>query len=301
MTIPWLLASAAAAILTAMTALWLLSVRLRDASIIDAAWGMGFVLVAWIYRLAVGTPGTLAQWLLLALVTVWGCRLSVHILVRNLGHGEDRRYAEMRARGGPSWWWRSLFTVFYLQAALILLISLPLLVSLGRDVSGLPGDASFWQLGVAGLSAADGPAGAWAILAWAGVVAWLVGFAFEAGGDLQLVRFKRNPANRGSVLRHGFWRYTRHPNYFGDAMVWWGHWLLAMAIALPGSTWRLSLASLTLLAPVIMNVLLLKVSGVALLEKDIGERRPGYRSYIESTPAFWPWLPKQVPDRSRAG
>lgn len=253
-------AIAAVAVVAAMTLVWLISVRRADASIVDVAWGLAFVGTAWIYHAFGEGPAGAQQWLLLGLVTIWGTRLSAHIFLRNRGHGEDRRYAAMRARGGDGWWWRSLFLVFYLQAALVLVIGAPLLVALASA------DAAPWH---------------WS--AWAGGSLWLVGFVFEAGGDFQLARFTADPANRGKVLAAGLWRLTRHPNYFGDAVQWWGYWLLA---------WAAPLGPWTVWAPAIMTLLLLKVSGVSLLERDIAERRPAYRDYIRRTNAFFPGPPK---------
>jgi steroid 5-alpha reductase family enzyme len=243
----------------AMSVLWLLSLRLRDASIVDPFWGTGFVMVAWLA--ALGAQGTSARRLLaLALVTVWGLRLSLHLLVRNRGRGEDPRYRAMRARSGALFPVVSLFTVFAFQGALLWVVSLPLQVAIA-----LPGPSSLGPLDLVA-------AGLWAL-----------GFLFEAVGDWQLVRFRRDPANRGQALESGLWRYTRHPNYFGDAVQWWGFGLLGLAA---GAWW-------TLVSPAAMTFLLVKVSGVALLEKDIAERRPGYRDYVRRTNAFFPWFPRE--------
>lgn len=254
------LPSSAAAVLGAMLVLWLASVRLRDASIVDAFWGAGFALAAWSAALA-GEGGGARRWLALALVTLWGARLSVHLLHRNLGHGEDRRYAAMRAAHGERFWLVSLGTVFLLQGALLLAISLPVL---------------------AAVAAPPSPLGA---LDAAGLLVFAAGFAFEAVGDRQLARFKADPANRGRVMDRGLWRLTRHPNYFGDATLWWGLGLLGAAA---GAPW-------TLVSPALMTFLLVRVSGVALLEKDIAERRPEYRAYVARTSAFVPWFPKEAP------
>ncbi len=244
------------AVLVAMLILWMLSLRLRDASIVDGAWGLGFVLSAWIFR-ALGPEAGPRHWLLLTLVTIWGVRLSGYILYRNHGRGEDRRYAEMRAHHGRRFWWVSLFTVFGFQSLLIGLISLPLLAVQTNQASALG-----WTDYVGGFL-------------------WLVGFAFEAGGDAQLAKFKANEENRGKVMDRGFWRYTRHPNYFGDALQWWGFWVIAL-----GSSW----GAWTVVSPMVMTLFLVQVSGVALLEKDIAERRPGYRRYVETTSAFVPFF-----------
>jgi steroid 5-alpha reductase family enzyme len=242
----------------AMCALWLVSLPLRNASIIDACWGPAFAVAAWGAALQAGLPlGSTRAALALALVSLWAVRLSLHLLVRNTGHGEDPRYAAMRRGHGDRFWWVSLFTVFLLQAALAWTISLPV------------------QLAVL----STGPLGWLDALA---ALTWLIGFAFETIGDLQLTRFRRDPANRGRALDTGLWRYTRHPNYFGDALLWWGFGLLGLAA---GAPW-------TLFAPALMTFLLLKVSGVALLEKGMAERRPAYRDYVERTSAFIPWFPR---------
>jgi steroid 5-alpha reductase family enzyme len=191
---------------------------------------------------------------------MWGTRLSLHILRRNHGKGEDPRYRAMRDAHGPAFWWRSLSTVFWLQGALLWLVALPLLVAV---CAGRP----------AVLTAVDG----------LGVVLFAVGFGFEVVGDYQLARFKAEPSNRGKVLDHGLWRYTRHPNYFGDATLWWG--LYAIAAATPDG-W------LTVLSPAVMTFLLMRVSGVTLLEQGLKASKPGYEAYIARTPAFVPWFPR---------
>jgi len=246
-------------ILTALTLVWMLSVKLRDASIVDVCWGTGFVLLACLYCVLSPTL-TPRSWLVAALITLWGARLSLHISRRNRGKGEDVRYRAMRASHGPAFWWRSLFTVFWLQGAILWFVALPLLVA----VRAAP---------PAALTAIDG----------LGVVLFAIGFSFEVVGDYQLERFKAKPSNRGHVLGHGLWRYTRHPNYFGDATLWWG--LYAIAGATPGG-W------LTVLSPTLMSFLLMRVSGVTLLEDGLKASKPGYRAYITRTPAFLPWFPR---------
>ena len=247
-------------LLAAFTLLWLVSLAKRDVSIVDIAWGPAFALLAWIYHLFGPRPSAARQVLLLALVTVWALRLGVYIWMRGRGEGEDRRYAKMRRKRGKAFRWQSLLTVFWLQAGLATLISLPFLFGLGQGVSR-----------------------GWRWTDFLGLGLWLVGFFFEAVGDAQMMRFKADPANRGKVLSSGLWAYTRHPNYFGDALLWWGYYVIA--IGSPGGFW-------TFPAPLLMTFFLLKVSGVALLEKDISERRPEYRDYIERTNAFIPGPPK---------
>jgi steroid 5-alpha reductase family enzyme len=246
------------AMLTALSLAWMLSVKLRDASIADVCWGSGFVGLAWLYcRLSPAlTP---RSWLVAAMVTLWGARLSLHIFRRNHGK-EDPRYRAMRASQGPAFWWRSLVTVFWLQGAILWFVALPVLVAV-RATSP------------AALTALDG----------LGVVIFVVGFGFEVVGDAQLERFKAEPSNRGHVLDRGLWRYTRHPNYFGDATLWWG--IYAIAAATPRG-W------LTVLSPALMTFLLVRVSGVTLLEDGLKASKPGYPAYVARTPAFFPWFPR---------
>lgn len=254
------------AILIYMTIIWIASLVLRDSSIVDIFWGAGFVVANWIYfALADGFPGR--QWLVNVLVTIWGLRLSLYILWRNWGKGEDYRYRQMRAKAGGRWWWQSYFQVFILQGLLMWIISVPLLAA---QFSATPDH----------LTAVD----------WIAVGVWIVGFFFEAMGDYQMARFKANPANKGKVLDRGVWHYTRHPNYFGDATQWWAYYLLALAA---GAWW-------TIFSPVIMTTFLLRVSGVTLLEKNLQETKPQYRTYIETTSSFIPWFPKKKSDENRA-
>jgi len=247
------------AILTALTLVWVLSVLLRDASIADVCWGSGFVLLTWLYCFLSPTL-TPRSWLVSALITLWGARLALHIFRRNRGKGEDPRYRAMRAAHARGFWWRSLFTVFWLQGTILWFVALPLLVAVR---AARP----------AGLVAVDG----------LGALLFAVGFSFEVVGDYQLERFKAEPSNRGHVLDRGLWRYTRHPNYFGDATLWWG--LYASAAATPGG-W------LTALSPALMTFLLMRVSGVTLLEGGLKASKPGYDAYITRTPAFFPWFPR---------
>jgi len=249
-----LLALAAMALLAALG--WGLSAAKRDVSIVDSLWPLFFLLGALAYAALAGAAGPRAL-LLLALVTIWALRLAGYLTWRNWGEPEDRRYQAIRARNEPGFAWKSGYLIFGLQGLLAWVIAMPLFAGLS---------------GAAPLSAID----------YAGVVLWLLGFGFETIADWQLARFKADPASRGRVLDSGLWRYTRHPNYFGEAVLWWGFFLIALAA---GGGW-------TVFAPILMTVLLLKVSGVALLEKDIGERRPDYRDYIARTNAFIPGPPR---------
>jgi steroid 5-alpha reductase family enzyme len=246
-------------VLGAMVLLWLLSLAKRDVSIVDVFWGLGFVGLTWFYR-GLGPESQGRHLLVLFLVTAWGVRLALYILWRNWGHGEDRRYQAMREYRGQRFWWMSVFTIFLLQGFLIWFIAAPLFVV---QMSTTP------------------PLWAWTDIV--GLLCWGTGFFFESVGDWQLARFQIDPTNRGRVMRSGLWAYTRHPNYFGDALVWWGYFFFALSV--PGGVW-------TIFSPLLMTFLLLKVSGVALLEQTITERRPEYREYIEHTNAFVPWFPR---------
>lgn len=257
MSLPAIYFAGLGMIAVCMLLLWLLSMRLGNAAIVDIFWGCGFGLLAWLY-FALGA-GLLPRKLLVAvLVTIWGTRLSLHIWQRNRGRPEDFRYRAWREQWARSFAWRSLLQVFLLQGALVWLISAPLL--LAQTAPAAPG-----------------------MLDALGTLLWLVGFAFEAGGDWQLQRFKANPLNAGRVLDSGLWRYTRHPNYFGDALIWWGLFLLGAGGPLGG--WAIG-------SPLLMTVLLMRVSGVTLLEQTLAQR-PAYREYIARTPAFFPWWPKR--------
>lgn len=245
------------------TLLWLVSLPLENASIVDVFWGLGFIVIGCYYLAAIPQAPTTRGWLVSTLVTVWGLRLALHIGIRNRGAGEDFRYAAWRSAAGPRFWWISYFKVFLLQAITLWIVSSPILLAqLDRGPTRL------------------GP------IALIGLGLWLFGFAFEAIADWQLARFKKDPANRGTVMRSGLWSLSRHPNYFGEAVVWWGIGL----IALSSGGW------LAFVGPLIITFLLLKVSGVAMLDAAMVERRPGYAEYINQTPAFLP-----IPRRWRSG
>jgi steroid 5-alpha reductase family enzyme len=242
-----------------MIGLWLISIPARDVSIVDPAWGPAFVLVALVGAVA-GDGGSSRRWLLFGLTAAWGLRLGLHLVRRKLGDpGEDRRYKAMRERKGERFVRWSLWSIFGLQGLLVLVVSLPLQVVAERHAS---------------LTAAAIP----------GVVLFAIGLSFEAIGDEQLRRFKADPSSQGKVMDRGLWRYTRHPNYFGDFCVWWGLWLIALPA---GGTWW------TLVGPVVMSTLLIRVSGKALLERDIARRRPQYADYIRRTSGFFPLPPKR--------
>ena len=246
-------------ILVCITVLWLLSLAIKDASIIDIFWGTGFVILVCVYFFLIESDSG-RKWLITILVSIWGLRLSLYLAYRNIGKAEDFRYQKWREEAGNSWWWRSFFKVFLLQALIMWFISLPLL-------------GAQYHSGENGLIWLD----------YLAILLWLVGFIFEAAGDWQLMRFKANPANKGKVLDSGFWHYTRHPNYFGDAVQWWAFYLIALAA---GAWW-------TIISPILMSVLLMRVSGVTLLEHSLKKRKPEYQEYIERTSAFFPMPPKK--------
>jgi steroid 5-alpha reductase family enzyme len=252
---PLLLGLAASGVLAVLT--WLVSLPLRNVSIVDSLWSWFIAAAGLVYLWAAKPPG-LRSGLVLLLLLAWALRLSIHIGWRNLGHGEDRRYQDIRARNQPGFEYKSLMLVFALQALLAWIVSWPLFTAFTSE-------------------RAAGP------LCFAGAALWLLGSFWEIVGDWQLARFKADPASRGQVMDRGLWRYSRHPNYFGECCIWWGFFLVA---ADAGGWW-------TVVSPLLMTVLLLKVSGVGLLEKDIAERRPAYRQYIRRTNAFIPWLPRQ--------
>jgi steroid 5-alpha reductase family enzyme len=240
-----------------MLGIWLLSLVKKDASIVDTFWGPGFVLIAAV-SCAIGEGYAMRRILITALAAVWGLRLAGHIFFRNKGKGEDFRYRAMRARHGKRFPVVSLYSVFAVQGLLMWVISLPLQIG---QISRMP----------AKLTSLD----------WTGAIVWLIGFAFESIGDLQLARFKGESKNKGKVMDRGLWRYTRHPNYFGDALLWWGFFL--MALSTPSGVW-------TAISPLIMTGLLMKVSGVALLDKTLMKTKPEYGGYVRRTNAFFPWL-----------
>jgi len=250
---------AAIGIVVLMVGLWLVSIRLRDVSIVDPVWGPAFVLVAVIAAATGGGDGG-RRWLLFVLVALWGGRLGLYLVSRKLGdREEDKRYRVMRERKGEAFIPWSLVMIFGLQGLLVLIVSLPVQVAVGRPD---------------GLGASAIP----------GVVLFVVGLAFEAIGDEQLRRFKARSDSQGEVMDQGLWHYTRHPNYFGDFCVWWGLWLVVLPA---GGTWW------TLIGPVVMSTLLIRVSGKALLERDMAKRRPKYVDYVKRTSGFFPLPPKR--------
>lgn len=247
-------------IMILMTCLWLVSVFVKNVSIVDPFWGFGFVLAGVFYFFV--TDGMHARKiLLLVLLIIWGFRLSIYLGWRNWDKDEDFRYQQFRKDYGEHrYWWISFFQTFLLQGVLMWLISAPLLA------------AQYYAVDT-NLNYID----------YIAVVIWLIGFIFEAGGDFQLTKFKSNPVNKGKVLNTGLWKYTRHPNYFGDATLWWAYGLFAVAAG----------SYIPLISSLLMTLLIIKVSGVSLLEKTLKNTKPRYKDYVEKTSSFFPWFPKK--------
>jgi steroid 5-alpha reductase family enzyme len=253
--------TAAITIAALMIGTWLLSLAITNASIVDIVWGLGFVSVAWTVRWRVDAGLDARQWLLVGMTTLWGLRLAGYLFWRNHGAGEDYRYRAMRKKYGARFGLISLVTVFALQGTLMFIVSLS--VQLGQT----------------------DPTPDLGVVAGLGVLVYLVGLAFEVVGDAQLARFKADPANAGTVMDRGLWRYTRHPNYFGDACVWWGIGLVAAETGI--GAWGL-------IGSAVMTVFLRRVSGVTLLERSLVKRRAGYVEYVARTSPFVPRPPKRI-------
>jgi steroid 5-alpha reductase family enzyme len=250
----WNLAAVSAMMLSG----WVISLAYKNVTVVDSLWGIGFVLVAWLtYLMSDGYPGR--SILLAVLVTMWGLRLSGYLTLRNWGKGEDPRYAGWRQKSAGRFWLVSLFKVFLLQALFLWVISL--VVQMGQT--------AFEPAKLTWLDAL-------------GTLVWFCGFIFESVGDWQLARFKADPANRGKVMDRGLWAYSRHPNYFGEFLIWWGIFLITLST--PGNWW-------TVISPIIVTAVLLKMTGIPLTEEALVKRRPGYDSYIKRTSAFVPWWP----------
>jgi steroid 5-alpha reductase family enzyme len=251
---------AAITISCVMVATWLVSLVLKNASIVDIVWGLGFVITSWVLAMTIDGDST-RQILLAVMVGLWGLRLGGYLAKRNIGHGEDWRYKAMRKKKGARFGLISLVTVFGLQGVLMWIVSLPVMFGNSDATPGV------------------GP------LAVIGVMVWAVGLSFEAIGDWQLVQFKKDPNNAGKVMQTGLWSLTRHPNYFGDALLWWG---IGIVGAETGS------GVIGFIGPVVMTVFLLRVSGVPMLERSLMKRREGYAEYAARTSAFIPRPPKRI-------
>ena len=259
----------AAVDLTMMVLLCWVAVRIGDVSFIDAVWGAGMAVLALASFVQVAEPGPRAL-LLLTMTALWGLRLGLHLFLRWREHGEDPRYARMlgKARDAGRYGSAAFKVVFGPQAVLLFVTSLP--AQIGILASGQPAPIT--------------------PLAWAGLALWLTGMVFETIGDAQLKAFRADPAMKGKVLDTGLWRYTRHPNYFGDACVWWGIWLVAAT----GGKWPMNWVALgSLIGPLFLTFTLTKWSGKPLLEKGLAKSRSGYADYVKRTSGFVPWPPKQ--------
>jgi steroid 5-alpha reductase family enzyme len=239
--------------------LWLFSLKIKDSSIVDIFWGFGFVVMAWFY-LYLSENYTDRTYILSCMTTVWGLRLTFHIGSRNIGQPEDYRYQNFRKEGGESYWWISFFRVFLLQGLILWILSSIFFVSHRSDLQELT------------------------LFDYIGVVFWAIGIFFEAVGDYQLRQFRKNPQNKGKVLDTGLWKYTRHPNYFGDSMVWWGFYLFAFSTQ---GGW------MYFFVPAFMAFLLRFVSGVAMLEEQLIHTKKEYKTYMRRTSAFLPLPPKK--------
>ncbi|GJL49099.1 MAG: membrane protein [Nitrospirales bacterium] len=252
------------AILALATITWVASMFKRDVSIVDSMWSMMIFTSAYIYSSNV-EPYWSRSSLILTLVLLWALRLTLYVTWRNWGEPEDSRYQAIRQKYEPNFAYKSLGIIFLFQAFLAWIISMPLWVALT-----VPFESSIYDT--------------------VGLTFWTIGMVFETVSDWQLARFKADPGNHGKVMNRGLWRYTRHPNYFGECLIWWGFFLFVI----PTGAWW------TITSPLLLTFLLLKFSGVTMLEKDIVDRRPAYRDYIASTNAFIPGLPKNREDSTQA-
>ena len=237
--------------------LWFaISLLKRRNDVADIAWGLGFVFLAWTSFFLSGSLGTRGI-LVGILVSIWGLRLAWHIHARNRGKAEDYRYAAWRREWGRWFYLRSYAQVYLLQGTLLFLIALPVLI-INRNASGTFG-----------------------LLDGIGACVWLFGFLVESVGDAELARFAKDPLNKGKLLQSGLWRYTRHPNYFGEVAQWWGLWLVALGV--PGGWFGI-------IGPLTITLLILKVSGIPMLEKKMAENSD-FAEYARRTSVFLPWFP----------
>lgn len=242
-----------------MTVIWLLSLLRRNSGVVDVFWGLGFLMLS-AYTFFWESVGVPRQFVFMGIVVAWALRLATHIFFRGLGKSEDWRYAQWRAADPQSWWWKSYLKVFMLQGVIMLVLFPVMMVVL---VAPIPDDWTLWDT--------------------IGATLCGIGFLFEWTADRQLLNWKRRPENSGQVMDRGLWRYSRHPNYFGEALVWWGFGCFAVSV---GAWWALY-------SPLLMTYLLLRVSGVAMLERGLAGRKLAYEGYIRRTSAFIPWFPKK--------
>lgn len=241
-----------------MNLLFFLAVAIKKNDIVDIAWGQGFIVIIAV-SLLLGPAASARMLLMICLVLIWGMRLAQYIYTRNRGKSEDFRYAQWRKDWGKNWVLRSYLQVFLLQGFFMLTIAYPLFI----------------------FDPLRSPALGW--LDYLGGIIWLIGFYFEAVGDHQMRVFKKNPANKGKIMNQGLWKYTRHPNYFGEATMWWGIFIIALSNPLG---W------VAIFSPIIITFLLVRVSGVPMLEKKYADN-PEYREYISKTSAFIPMPQKR--------
>lgn len=248
-------------IISAVTLLWIVSLMMKDSSIVDIFWGSGYVIAVLFYFFSLGEAYfTIRNMVFVSMVVVWGLRLTIHLAARNLGKPEDYRYQNFRREGGKNYWWISYFRVFLLQGLILFVIS---------------------SLFVPALKIEENVFSIFSIL---GIVLWGIGLFFEVVGDWQLMIFKKNTQNKGKVLDTGLWKYTRHPNYFGDALLWWGFFMFALDY---------QTGFFFMFSPFFMTFLLMRVSGVPMLEEKLKKSRPKYEEYISKTSAFFPRMPKR--------
>ena len=248
----------AIAISVYMTIIFVIALIKKDNSVVDIAWGLGFIMVA-ILTFFLHKGFFFRQVLVVVLVMIWGIRLATHIAVRNRGKGEDFRYAQWRRDWGKWFPLRSFFQIFILQGLLLLIIAYPIILINHSSEAGI----SFFDI--------------------MGIILWLVGFFFEATGDYQLSKFKQRKENRGKIMTHGLWQYTRHPNYFGETVLWWGIFFIALSVQ---KGWT------AIISPLLITFLLLRVSGVVMLEKKYAKNKE-FEEYARRTSAFIPWFPKK--------
>jgi len=249
-----------AAVAVMMFGGWIVSLAIRNVTIVDSLWGLGFILIA-VLTGFMSDGYWVRNLLIVCLVSLWGLRLSIYLTWRNWGKGEDPRYGGWREKSGNRFWFVSLFKVFILQALFMWVISLPLQIGL---MAATPDTQTRLDI--------------------VGVGVWMIGFAFETVGDWQLTRFKADSKNSGTVMDRGLWNYSRHPNYFGEFLVWWGFFLLALPTPFGG--W-------TVVSPLIVTAVLLKMTGIPLTESNLVKTRPGYQEYVKRTNAFIPWFPRK--------
>ncbi|NIM91588.1 MAG: DUF1295 domain-containing protein [Candidatus Aminicenantes bacterium] len=250
--------NSAIAIFLYMILIFMLALLKKDNSVVDIAWGIGFIMVS-LLTFFLHKGFFFRQVLVVVLVMIWGIRLATHIAVRNRGRGEDFRYAQWRKDWGKWFLLRSFFHIFMLQGLLLLIIAYPILLINHSSGSGI----TFLDI--------------------MGIILWLVGFFFEAAGDYQLLKFKQAEENRGKIMTQGVWQYTRHPNYFGETMIWWGIFCIALPVQ---NGWT------AIISPLLITFLLLRVSGVIMLEKKYAKNKE-YEEYARRTNAFIPWFPKK--------